>query len=209
MHKSKLSTFVIDCRTDDIDAATAFWAQALGRQVKPAEPDFERYRALECAPSEPLLLVQRVEHESRVHLDIESDDVAAEVARLEALGARRLEAIRTWVVMEAPTGQRFCVVRPQRGAMGLHATTWPSDATVPPSEAPRHVALGALAGRYVGRTRTWFDPSVAPEESIGELRVEPICGGRWLRFEQRGVAAGKPHAGRCCSASTATRSSTR
>ena len=48
-----------------------------------------------------------------MHLDIESDDVAAEVARLEKLGARRVGAVRTWVVMEAPTGHRFCVIRAQ------------------------------------------------------------------------------------------------
>jgi hypothetical protein len=60
-----------------------------------------------------------------VHLDIESDDIEAEVRRLEALGARRIEAIKTWVVMEAPSGQRFCVVRPQRGAIGPHANEWP------------------------------------------------------------------------------------
>jgi hypothetical protein len=55
--------------------------------------------------------VQTVTHPSRVHLDIESTDVEAEVARLEALGARRVAQIHTWWVMEAPTGQRFCVVR--------------------------------------------------------------------------------------------------
>lgn len=64
-------------------------------------------------------MIQRVEHESRIHLDIESDDIDAEVLRLEALGARRNERIRTWVVMEAPTGQRFCVVRPQRPRSAL------------------------------------------------------------------------------------------
>ena len=54
-----------------------------------------------------------MEHPSRVHLDIESDDIPAEVARLEALGARKVAEIRTWVVMEAPTGHRFCVIRAQ------------------------------------------------------------------------------------------------
>jgi hypothetical protein len=43
-----------------------------------------------------------VSHPSRVHLDIESDDVDAEAARLEQLGAKRVEKIRTWWVMEAP-----------------------------------------------------------------------------------------------------------
>ena len=55
--------------------------------------------------------MQKVDHPSRVHLDIESDDVEAEVRRLEQLGAKRIEAVRTWVIMEAPDGQRFCVIR--------------------------------------------------------------------------------------------------
>jgi hypothetical protein len=66
-----------------------------------------------------------VEHASRVHLDIETDDVAAEVQRLESLGAKRLEAIQTWVVMEAPTGQRFCVVRAGTAHFERLATQWP------------------------------------------------------------------------------------
>ena len=48
-----------------------------------------------------------------MHLDIESDDIPAEVARLERLGARKVAEVRTWVVMEAPTGHRFCVIRAQ------------------------------------------------------------------------------------------------
>jgi hypothetical protein len=68
--------------------------------------------------------VQRVRHESRVHLDIESDDVEAEVRRLEKLGARSLGAVKTWHVMEAPTGQRFCVVRAQRPDFATKANTW-------------------------------------------------------------------------------------
>ncbi|MFO1507022.1 MAG: VOC family protein [Lysobacterales bacterium] len=80
---------------------------------------------LETHVDEPVVEVQKVDHESRVHLDIESDDIEAEVRRLEALGAKRVAAIRTWVVMEAPTGQRFCVIRPQRGGqVGVHANEW-------------------------------------------------------------------------------------
>jgi hypothetical protein len=54
--------------------------------------------------------VQKVDHPSRVHLDIESTDIEAEVKRLETLGAKRLNSVENWVVMEAPTGHRFCVV---------------------------------------------------------------------------------------------------
>ncbi len=125
MHKSRFCAFVIDCRTDDLDAAARFWSGALGREPEAASPDSPTYRSLAVRDSEPLMLVQKVDHESRVHLDIESDDVAAEVERLEVLGARRVAKVRTWWVLEAPTGQRFCVVRPQRGPLGADANVWP------------------------------------------------------------------------------------
>jgi hypothetical protein len=65
-----------------------------------------------------------VDHPSRVHIDIETDDLDAEVARLEKLGATRVAFIKRWWVMEAPTGQRFCVVRPQRPDFPSGANEW-------------------------------------------------------------------------------------
>jgi hypothetical protein len=127
MHRSRLSTFVIDCRTNDLDVAAEFWSRALGRRWSP-EPDGDPlYRMLEFGPTEPILLVQKVEHESRIHLDIEADDIEAEARRLEALGARRIALVKRWIVMEAPTGQRFCIVRPQRGSLEekKNANVWP------------------------------------------------------------------------------------
>ncbi|RKG56549.1 VOC family protein [Corallococcus sp. AB011P] len=124
MHHSRLSTFVIDCKVEDFDAATRFWSAALGRAMKPVDPDSPTYRELEAKPEEPSLLIQQVEHESRIHLDIESDDLDAEVERLEALGARRIAYVKRWWVMEAPTGQRFCIVRPQRGPLEGRANVW-------------------------------------------------------------------------------------
>jgi hypothetical protein len=59
-----------------------------------------------------------------VHLDIETDDIEAEVRRLEKLGAQEVERIRDWVVMEAPTGHRFCVVPPQRSQFAAEANRW-------------------------------------------------------------------------------------
>jgi len=125
MHKSRLCAFIIDCQVEDVGAAARFWSAALGRDLQDAEPEFPTYRGLKMRDDEPIVMVQKVDHPSRVHLDIESDDVDAEVARLEALGARRLQKIRTWWVMEAPSGQRFCVVRPQRGPLGADANEWP------------------------------------------------------------------------------------
>jgi hypothetical protein len=124
MHRSRLSTFVIDCE-GDVDAAASFWSRALGRPINPVNPDDGPYRGLASDDAEPLVLLQGVKHPSRIHLDIEADDVEAEVARLEALGAKRVEFIRTWWVMQAPTGHRFCVVRPQRGGLEGRANEWP------------------------------------------------------------------------------------
>jgi predicted enzyme related to lactoylglutathione lyase len=124
MHRSRLSTFVIDCRTQDTDAATKFWSAALGRKVKDTV-DEPGYLELETRESEPILLVQRVDHESRIHLDIEADDLEAEVKRLEGLGAKRIGFVKRWWVLEAPTGQRFCVVNPQRGPLQGRANEWP------------------------------------------------------------------------------------
>src|SRR5690242_5306908 len=125
MHKSRLSTFVIDCQGTDLEEAARFWSAALGREAKVQADGDLRYRELRSSPDEPLVLLQSVEHESRIHLDIEADDVDAEAARLEKLGARRIGFVKRWWVMEAPTGQRFCIVRPQRGPLGDDANHWP------------------------------------------------------------------------------------
>lgn len=126
MHKSKLGGFIIDCHTDDLGAAADFWGGALGmpvRELPGAEGEF--YRRLEDRQHDLQIEVQKVEHPSRVHLDIETDDIEAEVRRLEALGAKRIQAVQTWWVMEAPTGQRFCVVRAGSSAFERRAVAWP------------------------------------------------------------------------------------
>ena len=125
MHKSRLAGFIIDCRTDDLGSAAEFWGEALGmgRKALPGEAG-EKYVQL-VDPHERLdVEVQRVDHPSRVHLDIETDDVEAEVARLEKLGARRIATVKTWCVMEAPTGQRFCVVRKFSKTFDAQANCW-------------------------------------------------------------------------------------
>ena len=125
MHRSRFVAFVIDCQTGDLDAAARFWGGALGREVEPTDPDSPTYRALKVRRSDPNMLLQQVDHPSRVHLDIESDDVDAEAARLERLGAKKLGRVKDWWVMEAPTGHRFCIVHPQRGPLGDDANRWP------------------------------------------------------------------------------------
>lgn len=126
MHKSQLAGFIIDCRTEDLEKAAEFWSAALGYPlVAPADESApDKYRQLQTGPDGLHLEVQKVEHESRLHLDIETDDIEAEANRLEALGARRVQRFPRWWVMEAPTGQRFCIVRPQRAGFENSANVW-------------------------------------------------------------------------------------
>lgn len=126
MHRSRLAGFIIDCRTDDLPAAATFWGGALGMPTRrlPAE-EGERYIRLDDPSGALHVEVQAVEHASRVHLDIETDDIDAEVQRLVALGAKVVRKVHTWTVMEAPTGQRFCVVRPQSADFAARANLWP------------------------------------------------------------------------------------
>lgn len=126
MHKSRLAGFIIDCKTEDLEGAANFWSAALGYPLKAvaSESSPKQYRHLETAPNDLHIEVQRVDHDSRVHLDIEADDIEAEVARLETLGAKRVQQVQSWWVMEAPTGQRFCVVRVQRNDFAENAKVW-------------------------------------------------------------------------------------
>jgi predicted enzyme related to lactoylglutathione lyase len=124
-HRSRLSNLVLDCRVQDLAASTEFWSKALGKPVASPDQDGDgRYAELETAADEPQILLQRVDHDSRVHLDIETDDVEAEADRLVALGAKKVAFVHTWWVMEAPSGHRFCVVRQQRKPFGLHTNRW-------------------------------------------------------------------------------------
>lgn len=125
MHRSRINGILIDCNVDDIHAAAQFWAEALGRPVDAGHPGTRgNYVMLETPPGEISVQIQRVDHESRIHLDIETDDIPAEVARLEKLGATVDKELERWVVMRAPSGQRFCVVRVQRDGFPDGAIDW-------------------------------------------------------------------------------------
>lgn len=124
MHHSRLAGFIIDCKDTAPDDAARFWSEALGMPSK--GDDGHGYAELEAGARDLHIEVQHVTHDSRVHLDLETDDQAAEVARLERLGAKQVGKGPRWTVMEAPTGQRFCVVNARRSlADDPSATRWP------------------------------------------------------------------------------------
>jgi predicted enzyme related to lactoylglutathione lyase len=104
---------VLDCH--DPDALASFWSAALGYKHVGSAGNYAMLVAEDG--DSPKLLLQKVPEaktvKNRMHLDIEIADVDAEVARLEALGARRIEAHAehgmSWVVMNDPEGNEFCV----------------------------------------------------------------------------------------------------
>jgi len=126
MHRSQLGGIIIDCDTEDLETAASFWSAALGYAALPTvKPEDKNYVSLDTAPHDLDLEVQKVDHTPRVHIDIETDDMEAEVTRLEKLGAKAICHIRDWRVMEAPTGHRFCVVPAQRSNFEKEAHIWP------------------------------------------------------------------------------------
>jgi predicted enzyme related to lactoylglutathione lyase len=117
-HRSRLCHFVIDC--NDLDRAVEFWAAALGAtEERLREPSCHVYRQLRLPDSDVRVLLQHTDDvkasKERMHLDLETDDVEAEVQRLEALGATRwdhqqLRGYDFWVLRD-PWGNEFCVLQ--------------------------------------------------------------------------------------------------
>ena len=129
MHQSRLSTVVIDCAEDDYERGLNFWSGALGKESVPTDgPRYTSLRGRVGGEGGPYVLLQRVPKEERaIHLDIETTDVEAEVARLEKLGARVKARISQHVVMQAPTGHAFCVVPVYRKDFPAKAASWEGD----------------------------------------------------------------------------------
>lgn len=125
MHRSRVAVALIDHPADAFDASVRFWGGAVGREVPtPAEAD-DPYRSFgEIAPAIRFDLQRIDEGASRIHLDIETDDVEAEVRRLEALGATRSAGYGKYWQMRDPGGVLFCVVPVQTAQFAELATVW-------------------------------------------------------------------------------------
>lgn len=109
-HHSRLYKAVIDVPPAEHDGEVAFWSAALGQPLKQGE-HFPEYHGVALHGQEWGLLIQRLgQGPARVHLDIHTDDLEAEVARLEAFGAERVEFVHAWWIMRDPAGLLFCVV---------------------------------------------------------------------------------------------------
>lgn len=112
----KLANVTMDCA--DTIAQARFWSEALGLPPKGEANSF--FAALDGGPGGPTWLFLQVPEgktaKNRLHIDLEADDMAAEVGRLVGLGARRVDEKHEygmmWTVLNDPEGNEFCVSGP-------------------------------------------------------------------------------------------------
>lgn len=112
MHRILMRTVVFDFAPEVHDAARDFWVVALAADVRRGVNHTEYHQLLNPAALGPVLVQNLGEGQSHIHLDIESDDTEAEVARLTAAGATEVARHHNWVVLRDPAGLLFCVVPP-------------------------------------------------------------------------------------------------
>ena len=201
-HRSRLAGFIIDCHIDDLAAAVDFWSQALG--VPMAEHEIEE-GGRNTPPSKARLRdlhveVQKVEHPSRVHLDIEADDIDAEVARLEALGAKRIGCVQALV--GDGSADRAALLRredaqsregPDAERLVIGARSAASARRVVGDDAIASDLLRAIERlvrafeHRLGRYRAPASPSAMPIDTVTATATSSCstCGGCVRRFPRR------------------------
>ena len=126
VHQSRVSHLLIDAPEAEAAAAAAFWSAALGATARPVS-QWPWFIMLDQALPGLETCVQAVDDVARFHLDIETDDVEAETARLLALGAVPVSQWLDCRVLRAPGGHLLCVipVDSDPGAFKAQAATWP------------------------------------------------------------------------------------
>src|SRR5712692_2013526 len=124
-HYSRQSKIVIDVPPAGHDRELSFWSAAAGQQLTQGYR-YPGYHGAALHGQDFGLLIQRLGHgPGRVHLDIRTDDLAAEIARLEGLGAERVQRVRSWWILRDPAGLPFCVVPEPAGSLNdSNAQRW-------------------------------------------------------------------------------------
>jgi predicted enzyme related to lactoylglutathione lyase len=137
-HRSRVAHFVID--VDDLDQGVAFWATVLDATEEPVSAQSRNvYRKLRLPDADIRILLQRTDDpkvsKERMHLDLETDDVEAEIQRLEALGAKRWDhqqerGFDFWVLRD-PWGNEFCILQPEFPELLARRPPWPDETAAP------------------------------------------------------------------------------
>jgi hypothetical protein len=110
MHRVLLSTIHFDVPASMREVQRSFWSTALATTTRPGR-GYPEYDVFEHPAAGLPVVVQEVGGTApRIHVDIETDDVEAEVRRLLAVGAAEVARRDDWVVLRDPAGMEFCVV---------------------------------------------------------------------------------------------------
>jgi catechol 2,3-dioxygenase-like lactoylglutathione lyase family enzyme len=128
MHRSRLRAVMIDVPEPGLTASVDFWAQALGKKPDRPAAEASPYLSLRPAKEGIRFTFQRIDGPARFHLDIETDDVDAEVRRLEAAGGRVVGRAEEWVVLTDPAGLLVCVIPVDSSDFDEAAASWPDPA---------------------------------------------------------------------------------
>src|SRR5215510_2213208 len=124
-HYSRRDMVVIDVPAAHHAREVEFWQAATGQTLTRNERRPEYHGALLPGRRFGLLTQRLDEGTARVHLDIHTDDLEAEVARLERLGAQRVTQVHSWWIMRDPAGLPFCVLPDAPGSLdGANAHRW-------------------------------------------------------------------------------------
>jgi hypothetical protein len=116
-HYSRVAKVVVDVPGDSHQQTLEFWQATLGQKLVQSESSPE-YHGADLPGQDFEFLLQRLDEGSaRVHLDIHTDDLEAEVSRLERLGARRVRLVRGLWIMQDPAGLPFCVIPHRAGEL--------------------------------------------------------------------------------------------
>ena len=126
MHRSRISTLLIDVPLAEAQRAAAFWADALGGEARPVQGE-EQFTSLPAAVPGLVTAVQAVDDQPRYHLDFETDDLDAETHRLIALGAVEVSRWLDCRTLRVPGGHLVCVipVHSEPAEFLAHARVWP------------------------------------------------------------------------------------
>ena len=123
----------ISIDSHDPERIAKFWAEVPDYKViydskTDPESDAEAEREIELAPKNGsgnnILVIENHDQKNvknRLHFDLRPDDQAAEVERVEALGARKVDigqGEQTWVVLADPEGNEFCILSAKKPTEG-------------------------------------------------------------------------------------------
>jgi predicted enzyme related to lactoylglutathione lyase len=131
MHKSRLCYITID--VNDLKKGVEFWSRALGAKLEPiGDASKAIFQRIEIPNHNLHVLLQLVpekkQSKTRMHIDIETDNVPAEVKRLEKLGAKVVRPVEErgfqFSVMEDPFGNEFCVLQVEYPDQLKAGNTW-------------------------------------------------------------------------------------